>query len=511
MHRRRFLTGTLAAAGAMAAGCSSGSGEPRPVRPDRPDLDDLPDLPDLPDGLRADAVPETEAIHGWIEEIVELGVRRPGYEADVRTEQMLVDRLRELGLQDVRLEPVPVTRWVPRSWSLRVTPDGGDTVELECFPLPYTAPATGLELDLVAFDGSAPVAVAGKAALVDAPPVRVAPTTFVGTGSAPDDPTGRVFDPEGTFEDEQQILPHTVARNRVADAVIEAGAAAFVGSLVDHPGDSCRHFVPYDGRSRPIPGVWVRGTDGAWLHEQLARGPVRARIDVDSTAEPFTSHNVVGVLPGADDDVVMVGSHHDGPWASAVEDASGVSLVLAQAAFWAAQPPSRRPHRMVFVLQAGHMCGGAGAHAYVEAHRPELADVVLEVHLEHAALEVEVADGGDDLVTTDRCTPRWFFTSPLPGLERAVTDAIAAEQLARSMLLAPDALGDHPPTDGGAYHAERVPIVQFITAPSYLFDETDRLDKIDRDHLVALTRAVVRIIDATRGTTAAAIRRRRPD
>jgi hypothetical protein len=289
---------------------------------------------------------------------------------------------------------------------------------------------------------------------------------------------------------------------------IDAGAGAFIGSLDRYPGDSHDYYVPYDGIERPIPGVWISGTDGAWLRDQLAAGPVRVRLAVEASTDRVESHNIVGELPGADDEVVMVGSHHDGPWASAVEDGSGISLVLAQATYWAAQPAERRPHRMVFVLQAGHMSGGAGLHAYIEAHRAELADVVLEVHLEHACLELTDGEGGpaDEPVPTGMPVPRWFFTSRIPQLEAAVVDALEAEALHRSMLLAPDAFGDQPPTDGAFYHSEGVPIVHFLAAPFYLFDAMDTLDKIDRDNLVPLTRATIRIIESTRGTSAAAMR-----
>jgi hypothetical protein len=213
-----------------------------------------------------------------------------------------------------------------------------------------------------------------------------------------------------------------------------------------------------------------------------------------------TSHNVVGELPGADDEVVMIGSHHDGPWNSAVEDGSGIALVLAQAAHWAAVPAAERPHRLVFLLQGGHMAGGAGLHAYIAAHRAELASVVLEMHLEHAALEV-----GDD-GPTGRPVPRWWFTSRNPDLEASVLAALRAEGLDRSMLLAPDALGPQPTTDGGYYHTEGVPIVNFLAAPFYLFDAMDTLDKIDEDNLVPLTRAAARIVAGTAGVSAAAMR-----
>jgi hypothetical protein len=44
-----------------------------------------------------------------------------------------------------------------------------------------------------------------------------------------------------------------------------------------------------------------------------------------------------------------------------------------------------------------------------------------------------------------------------------------------------------PPTDGGDLHSAGGPVVQFLAAPFYLFDEIDTLDKIDRPNLAPLT------------------------
>src|SRR5262249_14107950 len=146
---------------------------------------------------------------------------------------------------------------------------------------------------------------------------------------------------------------------------IAAGAVGFVGVLRDYPGDSKDYYVPYDGVARPIPGVWVRGTGGARLRGLAARRPGRARAEGEAGRWTSTSDNAAGGSPGADDDVVIIGSHHDGPWASAVEDGSGIALVLAQAVYWSRLPRSERPHRLVFLLNAGHMSGGAGVHAFI--------------------------------------------------------------------------------------------------------------------------------------------------
>jgi hypothetical protein len=494
--RRDFLVRSGGVVGAAALGivaCSSGSSSDSGGGDEERSRSD--------DG---DGVPSRDAIFGWISEIVERGVRRPGYEADRWTEQYVADHFRDLGLENVRLEPVTVNRWDPGDWSLEVV-TGGETRTLDCFPVPFSAPADGLELELAAYDAARSAAVSGRASLYDVELLRIAADALVTSGSAPEDTTGRVIDPEGTLPGAEHVIPFGADFQDVMGPSIEGGAAAFIGSLVRYPGDSHDYFVPYDGVERPIPGVWVSGSDGTWLRDRLAEGPVRVRLSVASTQDEVESHNVVGELPGADDEIVMIGSHHDGPWASAVEDASGTALVLAQAAYWAAQPVERRPHRLVFLLHGGHMSGGAGLHGYIDAHRDELDDVVLEVHLEHAARDLaESADG--ELEPTGQPVPRWWFTSRLAPLEAAVAEALEAEGVHRSMILAPDAFGEQPPTDGGHYHREGVPIVNFLTAPFYLFDQMDTLDKIDQDGLVPLTRATIRIVEWTGDQSAAGLR-----
>jgi hypothetical protein len=290
----------------------------------------------------------------------------------------------------------------------------------------------------------------------------------------------------------------------VMQRIMAADAAAFVGTLTDYPSDSHQYYVPYDGVPRPIPGVWISGSDGGRLREMLARGPVQARLSVDSVRYGITSYSIVGELPGADDELVIIGSHHDGPWSSAVEDGSGTALVLAQAAYWSRVAEEDRPHQLVFLVNAGHMAGGAGIRRYIEAHRAELEQVVLEVHLEHAAREFAEEDGR--LKPTGLPEARWWFTSRIPQLEAAVRAAIEAESLGRSLVLPPTAFGPQPPTDGGAFHLAGVPLVDFLPAPFDLFDAQDTLDKVDRDHLAAITRAAVRIVESTRGVTAQSMR-----
>jgi Peptidase family M28 len=438
-------------------------------------------------------VPAEEQIYGWIEEVFRQGVRRPGYPADRWTENWVQEKFHSFGLERVNAEPVETPYWEPLESSLLVMRADGTKVDLPCFALPFSLPDE-VEAPLVLVGRED---VHGSIAMSDLKLLSVPHSWY-----------GRIatwqFDPDDSFAGASHLLPFALGVQEVMEPAIHAGASGFIGVLSGYPGNSLDYYVPYDAKWRSIPGVWIRGSDGEYLKSLLTMGSVCARIKVAARREMTMSFNIVGELPGADDEIVIIGSHHDGPWSSAVEDGSGISLVLAQAAYWSRVPQSDRPHRLQFLLNCGHMSGGAGQSAFVRTHWGELDRVVLELHLEHAA--VEVAEAGGECHPTGRPEPRWWFTSRIARLEAAVREAIEAEDLRRSYILPPTAFGEKPTTDAADFHLAGVPLVNYLTAPFYLFDAMDTLDKIHRSSLVPITRAAIRIVNSTAGVSAAAMR-----
>lgn len=444
-------------------------------------------------------LPSSEQMMAWISTVVERGIRRPGYPADQWAEQWIADQFTAFGLEDLQLDPVEVKRWLPRSASLNVWLDAApqEVLTLPCSALPYSAAAPGLEGAVSEFTAGD---AAGTIAVVDNP-VLYLPQAVTRVFSS------REYDPEHEFDSLVQVLPFSPAFQDAMEPAIAAGAAGFIGILQGLPFETHDYYVPYDAKERPIPGVWISGRDGDRLKQLLAAGPVSGRITVDATVDRFTSHNVIAMLPGASEEWIIIGSHHDGPWASAVEDGSGIAMVLAQARYWSQVPRDERPHNLLFLLNAGHMAGGAGLVAFVSRNAERLAHTVLEVHLEHAAREARGENG--QLVPTDKPEVRWWFTSRIGFLEDAVEQALIAEDLRRSWIMQPDGFppgSPAPPTDGAFFHPAGVPIVNFLTAPMYLFDAQDTLDKIHTPSLVPVTRAAIRIINAMQGRSAAEMR-----
>ncbi len=458
-------------------------------------------------------LPSVAEMLGWIEDVVAHGIRRPGYPADQWAEEFILRKFESLGLESVRFEPVESAFWKDSHGELSVVA-GPDPIQIECFPVPLSEPIR-IEGQLAHWDPEDPSAVAGKLALYDLRfvalpdefPVLSRRAARNGPPSSPDAlvEAGWAFDPDHTFTDGRHRLPFAIEMQDTMEPAIAAGAIGYVGVLRGYPSGRCEYYVPYDGRFRPIPGVYVSESDGDRLLSLLENGPARATIGVAAERGRTASRNVVGELPGADEEWVIVGTHHDAPWASAVEDGTGIAMLLAQAAAWAAVPESQRPHRLVFVATAAHMSHGAGTRAFIQRHHAMLERTVLEIHLEHAAIDSPPEELGLDDAGT-RVTARWWFTTENPVLEQIVWDAIVEHHLDRSLVLTPDALAPFPTTDGGFFHVEGVPLVNYLTAPWYLFDPADTLERVDHPSLDKVSRAAYDIVRATAGISAEQMR-----
>jgi hypothetical protein len=437
----------------------------------------------------------------WIRRIVGFGTRRPGYPQSLQVEGWLENLLREFGLEEVRREPVPVICWEPSMTSLALT-EGA--LELPCFPIPYTSwtPTAGVE----------------------------APTVFLGDGHLEDfegvDFRGRIVVLEARFaefsgvslkqgsffiRDAQQSIPdgplhaaNWLIRN--FQAYYEAqkrGAVGFIGLLVDSPTDGCDFYVPYDGHLKELPAVWVGREHAARMSEGAKAGQPVRMMSLGAN-EVVDSHNIVGIVrgsgrhAGAENESIIVTCHHDAPFASAVEDASGLAVLLALAKEFAATP--RRLRRdLIFAAASGHFHGGIGNRVFVEKHADGLLKgTVAAFGIEHIAEEVE-PDGHGGYQLTGRPEVRALFFVGSRKFARLLEDEAARQQLDRMICADAYSFGPEPPCDSAPFFTAGIPSACHISGPLYLFDPHDTVDKVRAADLEPVARffaETIRRVDA---------------
>lgn len=430
---------------------------------------------------------ELAAMKRWIADQTSLGPRRPGSPAGHRQEDQLAKTLTSFGYLSVRKEPIPLTYWDTTESHLSVTSPEG-TRALDCFPIPYTAftsevrpnePLTGRlvwgeQPDWQRADWKGAIVVAeirfpmlrGKSLL------KLAFDSIDSDGTLPE-----ILHPATWVRLGWHLYLRAVAKR----------ASGFIGILVDQPGGSCRMFAPYGFRekdilNKPVPGLWVSRADGPFLKSLAKSGQGSARLVSLGVRQESVSHNVVAELPGENDEAMLLTCHHDSPFRSPVEDASGVAAVLSIAEHMARTRPLKR--RLIVLFTAGHFYGSIGTRTFIEQHKGDLLkDVAFALSIEHIAKEAkENADG--KLIPTGKSEPAGIFMSFNEVLRRTVLREARSFGLDRCLLLpAESPLGNYPPTDGGDWYAANIPIVNYISNPVYLLTEDDDDQWVDEENL----------------------------
>jgi len=445
------------------------------------------------------AYPNTSAMMADIEALYECGERRPGSRAGAMAERYIAARFREAGLQDVTLEPFAIQHWDAKGASLVLHGDARE--EVPCF---YIATSHFTKEDGIS-----------------------AQTVYVGADESLSDCKIAekivVFDHPGQFFSQAALFQYEIGAfsevdqgpqpwNRLNFEAIardcEArGAAGLIGLLSQMPYDTDRYYAPYDGYHWPFPGVWVRPSLAGRVRDHAKNGQI-ATLGVHGRNVTSSSFNILGFLPGKSDEIIMVASHHDSPFRSAVEDASGMAVVLAMADTFGRLGPYQLDKTLLFVSCAAHF-GEKGSYHFAKDHYDDLLPrVAANIHIEH--IGIECAGRGGELIPTGRRQLRVMFTSDEDSrLVEAARDAIVSEDLDRTMVIPASnpVTGPIFPADGSPIFAVGVPTINYISGPIYLLNGEDTLDKIDRTQLEPVMRAMSRIVLALDPVSLADIQR----
>jgi len=434
----------------------------------------------------------------WIKDMSGFGPRRAGSLAGHRNEDYLMEKLSSFGLEALHKEPIPIMYRETREAVLELNEaEGFNPIESQYIPYSAYTPVQGIEGNLVYADPKKFFQTAdwkGKIVVTDISFPMLDVKQIAGFS------LGR-YDPEGTMLDIKHPATWVRMNWHFYRKAWLKGAIGFIGILKDQPGGSCRMYAPYGFREKnildkPIPGFWVSRNDGPKLRDLAKKGQTRARMIHTGEHRPEITNNIVGEISGQNDEIIILHCHHDSPFKSPVEDASGCAVVLALAKYFAEQKVNRR--KIVILFTAGHFYGSIGTRSFIHNHLKDIVPkVALEITIEHVAKEaVENKEG--KLVFSGQPEGTGIFVPFNKGMINAVLDSVTRNSVDRVFLLPTEGpLGDFPPTDGGDWYEAGVPLINFISNPVYLLNEEDDLDWVMEDRLPKIAGAVADIVHKT--------------
>lgn len=329
--------------------------------------------------LRDRALADGEAYRFVVDLTTRVGARPAGSAADREAVVWAEERLRAMGLEEVRTEAVTVPHWV------RGEAEG--TI-LDPFPVPVVLAALG---------GSPGTPDEG----VEAEVVRVG--TVDDLHALPADAVrGRIVFFDDVMEPSQSGIGYGETVEIRGDGPREAARRGAVAAIIRSVGTGPHRFAHTGGTRyteedrttrlvRPIPAAALAIPDAEILARRLAEseGPVRFRLRLTARMLPDAqSANVIGEVRGRERpaEIVLLGCHLDS-WdlgTGAHDDAAGCGIVAAAASLIAALP--ERPRRTIrVVLFANEEFGLSGAEAYAKRHAAELGRHVLGVEADLGA------------------------------------------------------------------------------------------------------------------------------
>ncbi len=415
-------------------------------------------------------IASTDEMQAWIEQLWEFGIkgrygyRMPGTPASRQGAEYIRDKFQQFGLQDAAVESVDAPLSMPDKWSLTLRAEGRDE-DMPCYFMRYagftppegiTAPMVhlgfGSKEEFEAIDAAA--GLEGKIVVVEliALPAGPVPTTLF------------THDPDNTLA-ESSIMKGVSENWPIANLDVsyamakEYKAAGYVAILDFTVSDNNQYLHWYADGS--LPALSISPNAGARLKKHLKSGPVEASMLLTGESITGPLSYVFASLPGRSEETIVVHTHHDG-WA--VNEASGVSVVLAIAQYFAQIPEVSRERTLQFVTFDSHFGKRGKQPEYWESVLPR---AVAAISIEMIAKEYRIEDG--KYVDTGLPSPTIFGVTPgKPELVSFVQEAIVRHDLRRSGIV-PRFFGD-----GSAYNIEGIPLIERIAhnAPQFTKDDT---------------------------------------
>ena len=389
--------------------------------------------------------------------------RIAGTKYDEMTEALVEAKFKAFGLANVHRQYFTLgPQWFPTKWAVSAT-GSGQTLTFKTIQAGRNArptPPGGLDLEAV-WVGAATEAdfigrdVKGKLAVIQSFPMP-------------------------------SVVGHQAGYNGGMLRAVRKGAAAVLVNVAI-PGNLLTAVSAPEGLT-----TFSFGTeDMAAFQGLLEKGPVKVHLELSTeTRTGLRDASVWGELPGTTDEDIIVMAHHDAFYEGALDNASGMAVMLGLAEYFAKIPQEQRRRTLKFVTTSGHHVGSDGTRWMHDNRTTFLAKTALMINCEHvSAIQMHWDRFGASVRRTDNIAARrwWVFGSS------ALAKAVLGAYRAFGVTIYDDMDGT---TTGDMSHIDRdAPSVQLIESALYYHTNFDTPNYVPNPGMEAVTRAYAKVID----------------
>jgi len=389
--------------------------------------------------------------------------RIAGTKYDDMVEGLVEAKFKQFGLVNVRRQYFELgPQWFPTKWAFQAT-GAGQTLTFKTIQAGRNArptPPGGLDLEAV----------------------------WVGAGNEADF-TGR--DVKGKLAVLQSFpMPSVVGHQSgynggLARAAAKGAAAVLINVAI--PGNLLTAVSAPGGLT-----TFSFGTeDMAAFQRLLEGGPVKVHLELSTENRTgLRDASVWGELPGTSDEDMIIMAHHDSFYEGALDNASGMAVMLGLAEYYSKIPKEQRRRTLKFVTTSGHHVGSDGTRWIHDNRQTVLAKTALMINCEHvSAIQMHWDRFGASVRKSDNIAARRWWVFGSSALAKIVLDAYRMF----GVTIYDDMDGT---TTGDMSHIDRdAPSVQLIESALYYHTNLDTPDYVPAPGLEAVTRAYAKVID----------------
>lgn len=453
-------------------------------------------------------MPDSDSMMEKIKQMTKLPHRKTGTEEGKKSAEYVEKIFRETGLEEVQTEEIDSICLEWGEYSLRY----GD-VQIECFPANGTnrKSETG---EFRSYIDNAETIYAGKGAPEDFENIDVKGKIVVCDiffktlhpmellswveGAEIYDPHHKAEKPLKKYD---IYTPNNWPYNYMT--AMKKGAAGFVGILHDFM--DCHYYhedyidiVDIDGYME-LPAVWVSAKDGERLKGLIKGDAAIGSLTVETIYEKKKARCVKGEIKGTSNEYILVHSHHDAVNKGAVQDASGMSVVFALAELFVGILDKPLEKGIMFAATDSHYTDYEGHVGFIKNREKENKNIVLDLAIEHIAKEMDLDDKNNIILHDEPETRMLYVDKNEEGLLELVKKAVERFDIEKTVILPVGRSGgeytsDDVCSDAYDFNAAGIPVVSILSAPMYLFHNSDDVDKVHQPSLSKILKMYAYII-----------------
>jgi hypothetical protein len=388
--------------------------------------------------------------------------RIAGTKYEAMTADLLESKFRKLRLQDIHREEFPLApQWFPTEWSMSGSA-GGKTLSFKsAFPTmnSMATPPGGIQAEAI----------------------------WAGFGTAADF-SGR--DVKGKIAVIHSMLaPGNMGNSATWEGAARRAAEMGAAAVVLIWGYAENFAVVQSSGTNRIPGFYVGYEDGKTLRDAIGAGPVKLNLQLTVDMRPnLKSVSIYGTLPGATDENILVMAHMDGWFQAALDNASGLSVMLELADYFSQIPKNKRRRGIAFIGTAGHHVGSPNAGFLHKNRDTMLAKTALMINCEHVSYS-DHETWTTKMRQSNEVAPLRYWIHGSPALAEITLGAYRAFRVPLIGDMDDRATGEMGQVSRDA------PSIQVIRSPEFKHTDLDTPDIVPAAGLESITRAYAKIID----------------